>query len=316
MSKHRLVRPLVTACLALALGAVAPHARAQQLIIKGMYGMMSGTQAPPGVYAGMFGAVDWANEIKGPNGNAVKGPELTQELFGPLVQWVSCFKILGGNYSAVVAIPFANFKLDFPRLDNQGQSTGLALSQLYVSPFQIGWHSDKAMPIFGGGTDVLFAYTFYAPTGRYTPGALNNTSLGMWCNELSLRATGFVDKEKNWHAAGALFYDMNSKKQDVDWKQGNAINYMWGVGRNFGEKKSMLSGWVGVAGYAQWQVSNTTGVDAPEILQNHKTTIYGVGPELTALEGALTVRYLWQYGGKTSTQGRGLYVQMALPLPF
>ena len=316
MSKHRLVRPLVTACLALALGAVAPHARAQQLIIKGMYGMMSGTQAPPGVYAGMFGAVDWANEIKGPNGNAVKGPDLTQELFGPLVQWVSCFKILGGNYSAVVAIPFANFKLDFPRLDNQGQSTGLALSQLYVSPFQIGWHSDKAMPIFGGGTDVLFAYTFYAPTGRYTPGALNNTSLGMWCNELSLRATGFVDKEKNWHAAGALFYDMNSKKQDVDWKQGNAINYMWGVGRNFGEKKSMLSGWVGVAGYAQWQVSNTTGVDAPEILQNHKTTIYGVGPELTALEGALTVRYLWQYGGKTSTQGRGLYVQMALPLPF
>ena len=316
MPTRRLVRILVTASLALALCAVAPQAGAQQLIIKGMYGMMAGTQAPPGVYAGMFGAVSWADEIRGPNGNAVKGPTLTQELFGPLVQWVSCYKILGGTYGAVVGVPFANFALDFPRLDNAGASTGLALSQLYVSPFQLGWHSDKPMPIFGGGTDVLFAYTFYAPTGRYTPGALNNTSLGMWCNELSIRATGFVDKEKNWHAAGALFYDMNSKKQDVDWKQGNAINYMWGVGRNFGEKKSMLSGWVGVAGYAQWQVSNTTGVDVPEILQNHKTTIYGVGPELTALEGALTVRYLWQYGGKTTTQGSGLYVQFAMPLPF
>jgi hypothetical protein len=181
---------------------------------------------------------------------------------------------------------------------------------------QIGWHSDKKMPIFGGGTDVVFAYTFYAPTGRYTPGALNNTSLGMWCNELSVRATGFVDKEKNWHAAGALFYDINSKKEGVDWKQGNAINYMWGVGRNFGEPKTMLSGWVGVAGYAQWQISSTTGADVPPLLQNNKTTIYGVGPELTALQGALTVRYLWQYGGKTTTQGQGLYVQFAMPLPF
>ncbi len=316
MFRRHVARILATLVLALGLGALASEATAQQLIIKGMYGMMSGTQAPPGLYAGAFGAVSWADEIKGPNGNAVKGPKLTQELFGPLVMWVSDFKILGGNYGALVGIPFANFLLDSPRLDHGGASTGVALSQLYVSPVQIGWHSDEKLPIFGGGTDVVFAYTFYAPTGRYTPGAPNNTSLGMWCNELSVRATGFVDKEKNWHAAGALFYDINSKKEGVDWKQGNAINYMWGVGRNFGEKKSMLSGWAGIAGYAQWQVSSTTGTDVPEILQNHKTTIYGVGPELTALEGALTVRYLWQYGGKTTTQGSGLYVQFAMPLPF
>jgi hypothetical protein len=307
-------RKLLAGFLALGLWTLASAAGAQQLIIKGMYGMMSGTQAPPGFYAGMFGAISWADQIKGPRGNSVDGPELTQKLFGPLLMWVSPYKILGGNFGAVVAVPFANFLLDFPRLNNGGASTGLALSQLYVSPVQIGWHSDKAMPIFGGGTDVVAAYTFYAPTGRYTAGSLDNTSLGMWCNELSVRATGFIDKEKNWSAAGALFYDINSKKQDVDWKQGNAINYMWGVGRNFGEPKTILSGWFGVAGYAQWQVSSTTGIDAPLILQNNKTTIYGVGPELTALEGALTVRYFWQYGGKTTTQGQGLYVQFAMPL--
>jgi hypothetical protein len=316
MIRRRFARALATLVFALGLAAYASDAKAQQLIIKGMYGMMSGTQAPPGVYAGAFGAVSWADTIKGPNGNSAEGPNLTQELFGPLVMWVSDFKILGGNYGAVVGIPFANFLLDSPRLDNGGASTGIALSQLYAVPVSIGWHSDKKMPIFGGGTDVTFAYAFYAPTGRYTPGALNNTSLGMWCNELSVRATGFVDKEKNWHAAGALFYDINSKKEGVDWKQGNAINYMWGVGRNFGAPKTPLSGWVGLAGYAQWQVSSTTGADVPLILQNNKTTIYGVGPELTALEGALTVRYFWQYGGKTSTQGQGFYVQFAMPLPF
>jgi hypothetical protein len=308
-------RKLLAGLLAFGFMAFAASAGAQQLIIKGMYGMMAGTQAPPGMYVGMFGAINWEDEIKGPNGNSLRsGPEVRPEIFGPLIQYVSTFKILGGNYSAVVAIPFANFALDFPRLDNGGVSTGLALSQLYVSPVQIGWHSDKPMPIFSGGTDVLAAYTFYAPTGRYTAGALNNTSFGMWCNELSVRATGFVDKEKNWSAAGALFYDINSKKQDVDWTQGNAINYMWGVGRNFGEKHTLLSGWVGVAGYAQWQVSSTTGVDAPQILQNHKSTVYGVGPELTALEGALTFRYFWQYGAKTATQGQGFYVQFVMPI--
>ncbi|HTY41470.1 MAG TPA: transporter [Thermoanaerobaculia bacterium] len=311
MVSKTLRRIFVVAAAAVLLSRAASG---QQLIIKGMYGMYAGTQAPPGLYVGMFGNVNWQDEIKGPNGNAVKGPSLTQEIFGPLIQWVSPYKILGGNYSAVVAIPFANFALDFPRLDNQGASTGLALSQLYVSPFQLGWHSDKPMPIFNGGTDVLFAYTFYAPTGRYTPGALDNTSFGMWCNEISLRATGFIGKEKEWSAAGALFYDINSKKQDVDWKQGNAINYMWGVGHTFGEKQTLMSGWFGVAGYAQWQVSSTTGVEVPEILQNNKSTVYGVGPELTALQGALTVRYFWQYGAKTSTQGRGLYVQFAMPL--
>jgi hypothetical protein len=315
MHRKTFPRRFVVLLFAAALGLTAAGANAQQLIIKGMYGMMSGTQAPPGLYAGMFGAVSWADEIRTSGGNNIRGPEVKQEIFGPLVQWVSNFKILGGTYGATIAIPFANLLLDSPRLD-VGGSTGLALSQLYVIPFSLGWHSDKPMPIFGGGTDVTFAYTFYAPTGRYTAGALNNTSLGMWCNELSVKATGFVDKDKNWSAAGALFYDMNSKKEDVDWKQGNAINYMWGVGRAYGDKKSMLSGWAGVAGYAQWQVSSTTGVDAPLILRENKSTIYGIGPELTALQGALTVRYLWQYGGKTVVQGQGLYVQFAMPLPF
>ena len=103
MFKHRLVRPLVTACLALALCAVAPQARAQQLIIKGMYGMMAGTQAPPGVYAGMFGAHFAGPTRSGaPTATPSRDPTSRRRLFGPLVMYVSNLKILGGNYGAVV----------------------------------------------------------------------------------------------------------------------------------------------------------------------------------------------------------------------
>ena len=162
--------------------------------------------------------------------------------------------------------------------------------------------------------DVTFHYAFYAPTGRYEVGAPDNTSLGMWANEFSLRATAFFDKDRQWHGSASLFYDINSKKSGQDWTTGNPFTYMWGIGRNYGDPHGLFSGWAGLAGYAQWQVTSTTGADAPLIVRQNRTSIYSVGPEFTTLQGALTVRYFWQFGGKFSTQGQGLYVQFAMPV--
>jgi hypothetical protein len=290
--------------LALVLGFVSAASSAQQLIVKGEYGLMSGTMAPPGFYVGALGAFSWADELKTPEGDTLTGPKLSQEIFGPLVSYVSDFKILGGNYGAMAVVPFANILIDFPRLDHSG-STGIALSQIFVSPVNIGWH----FPQF----DLTFSYGFYAPTGRYTAGASNNTSLGMWCHELSLRGTVFFDPAKNWHLSTAVFYDINGKKKDLDWKTGDPLTLMYGLGVNYGSGR-LFKGWLGVAGYGQWQVTDTTGADAPLLARLNKTTIYGVGPEFTTLQGALTIRYFWQFGGKFSTQGQGLYVQFAMPL--
>ncbi len=309
-------RRIAVASLVIGLGVLAERAGAQQIIIKGMYGMKEGTMPPPGLYAGMFGAINWADELKTPDGDTVHGPKLNQEIFGPLLMWVSSLKILGADYGAVVGIPFANFVLEFPRLHDFNASTGLALSQLYVIPFSLGWHIKEPLPLSPGGADIIFHYAFYAPTGRYEPGAPNNTSLGMWVNELGGRLTAYFDKEKAWHGSAGFFYDINSKKQDQDWTTGNPLTFMGGLGRDYGAKGSLFSGWAGVAGYGQWQLTSTTGIDAPLIMRENKTTIYGVGPELTTLQGALTIRYFWQYGGKFSTEGQGLYVQFAMPLPF
>lgn len=309
-------RKLVPALL-LALAAIAfaaPRAAAQQIIIKGMYGMKEGTMAPPGLYVGMFGALSWADELKTPAGDTLHGPKLDQQIFGPLVQWVSPYKLFGADYAATVGVPFANFLLESPRLHDFQASTGLALSQLYVVPFTLGWHIKDPLPLSPGGADITFHYAFYAPTGRYTAGAPNNTSLGMWVNELSARLTAYFDKDRVWHGSAGFFYDINSKKKDQNWTTGDPFTFMGGLGRDYGAKGSLFSGWAGIAGYGQWQVTSTTGVDAPLLMRENKSTIYGVGPEFTTLQGALTVRYFWQYGGKFSTQGQGLYVQFAMPI--
>jgi hypothetical protein len=297
--------------------------RGQQLILKGEFGMKAGVMPPPGLYAGMFGWGNFADELVGPDKNSIEGPELDQYAFGPLVQYVSNLCIFGANYGALVAVPFANTALDFPHLDVD-DSTGTALSQLWVIPVMLGWHITDPLPLAPGGADMTFHYAFYAPTGRYNviltdtgrSPAPNNTALGMWTNELSFRVTGYFDKARKWHGTGSLFYDINSKKKDLDWKTGNAFTYMWGLGRDYGEPGKMFSGWVGAAGYAQWQTTSTTGIDAPLVARNNKSQINGAGPEFTTLQGALTIRYFWQFGVKFTTRGQGAFVQFAMPLPF
>src|SRR5262245_33917258 len=73
--------------IGLALSLSSAGMRAQQLIIKGQYGMMAGTMPPPGFYAGMWGDIDWATELKTGTGDTIPGPKLTEEVFGPLLMW-------------------------------------------------------------------------------------------------------------------------------------------------------------------------------------------------------------------------------------
>jgi hypothetical protein len=299
---------------AVCLFVLAQAAGAQQLIIKGMYGMMAGTQPPPGLYVGAFGSVNWADELKTGGGDTIHGPKLTQEVFGPLIMWISPYKILGADYGATVGVPFANTRVEFPRLADATGSTGIAFSQLYVVPIQLGWHIKDPLPLSPGGADITVHYAFYAPTGQYTPGATDNTSLGMWSNEVSARLTAYFDKDRVWSGSAALFYDFNSKKQGQDWTTGNPFTFMGGIGPTYGAKDSLFSGWFGLVGYSQFQVTDTTGVDAPLLARLNKTRIYSAGPEFTTLQGALTLRYFWQFGGKFSTQGQGLYVQFAMPI--
>ena len=315
-------RLLATLGLAAALGLSGRSAGAQQLIIKGEFGLKAGFTPPPGLYSGVIGAISWSDELVGPEGNATSGSTLTQYAFAPMVEYVSKFSLFGANYGAIVAVPFANIELSSPQLDVD-DSTSMALSQLWVVPVMLGWHAGPG-PLAPGGADMTFHYAFYPPTGRYsvilTPNgpapAPNNAGLGMWTNELSFRITDYFDKEKNWHASASLFYDFNGKKKDLDWTTGDPFTLMWGLGRDYGEKGSMLSGWLGAVGYSQWQVTASTGSDAPDAVRAFKTQINGVGPEFTTLQGALTIRYFWQFGGQFTIRGSGLYVQFVMPLPL
>src|SRR5437764_8227420 len=106
------VRRIAFVALLSAVGVASGSA--QQLIVKGEYGNKGGTLPEPGLYAGMLGAVSWSDKLVGPDKNSIDGPNLTQYVFGPMIQYVSKFQLFGAHYSAAAMFPFANTRIEYP----------------------------------------------------------------------------------------------------------------------------------------------------------------------------------------------------------
>jgi hypothetical protein len=275
--------------------------------IKGDQGLKAGSQAPQGIYAGA--PLVWYNTktVKNKDGKAITANgDLTLFLGGPLINVVTPRKLFGANYGFMVVFLFANARLELPRLD---QNPSAGISDLYVQPFNLGWHTRRA--------DVLTGYGLFMPTGRYTAGADNNTGLGMWGHEAFLASTLFLDEKKSWHATTTAALEFHSKKKDSDAQVGTLLTSEGGVGRDF--VKGAIS--TGLAYYAQWKLTDDTLTGAPALLVRGKNRVAGLGPELTlpiatktTVYGFLTLRYQWEFGARTTTEGDALNILVVLPL--
>jgi hypothetical protein len=263
--------------------------------LRGDFGLKSGSQAPPGYYLGdMFYFYD-SSEVRLAGGTKIPGPSL--HLFGNffLLNWVSEKKFLGAHWGVTVAPTILNAALTLPRLDFDTSHWGMGDS--YIQPIQLGWHFKQA--------DAFAGYAFFAPTGRFTAGASDNTGLGMWSNEFSLGTTVYFDPERKWHASAAGFYEIHSSKHDQDLTVGDIVTLEGGIGRAF------LKGYAnaGLAYFGQWKVSPDSGSDVSPLVAGQKGYMLGLGPELnmpiplgkTPL--ILTFRYLFDTRSRFSTQG-------------
>ena len=215
-------------------------------------------------------------------------------------------KLLGANYGFMLVVPFANARIELPRLD---QNPGPGFSDLYIQPFNLGWHTRQA--------DVITGYGVFAPTGRYTAGAKDNTGLGMWGQEAFIGSTVFFDEKKAWHAATIGALEFHSKKKDSDAHVGALLTLEGGFGRDF----LMGAARVGLAYYAQWKLSEDTLTGLPALLVRGKNRVAGLGPEITlpiatknTVYGFVTARYQWELGARTTTEGDALNVLVVFPL--
>ena len=290
-------------------------------------GVGSGTQPPPGWNLGaLYYRYATDTVLKADGSRIVVDPSqpasTTMQAIAPMLVFTSRAKILGADYGIVLAPAFANAALEAPLFDFQ-QPVGTGAGDLYFLPVTLGWHTKHA--------DVKTAFGFFAPTGRYEPGASDNLGKGMWCYELSAGTTVFLDSARAWSAATSAFWETHSDKSmqltvkdkvvPVDVKVGQILTLEGGLGRSF--LKGAAS--IGVAYYAQWKLTEDrldTAIPLPADTPLSKHRVYGVGPDITVpiaakkrLISLINVRYFWETGARVKTQGQSLVITAMFPVP-
>ena len=278
--------------------------------IKGDAGLKSGSQPPPGTYVAIPLWFYTADSVKDRDGDELLTGSLDSALFGAGLSVVTPKTVLGGRYGFMAILPGVNNRVqgaaDFD------SNPGAGLSDMYVQPISLGWTKPRA--------DFTAAYGLFIPTGRYEDGASNNTGLGQWAQEILVGTTVYLNERRTLHAATTATFDFQSKKEDSETKVGHIMNLEGGVGADF------LGGGLtaGLAYYGTFKLTDDQFDQRHlELLIRGKNRVWGLGPEFTlalasrakkTVYGFVTVRYHWELGARTTTEGAAWNILATFPL--
>jgi len=321
------LRRIVIAALLIGLGLIASPAAAQfdGSHTLGDFGVQSGTQPAPGLYVAAFFYRYDTDTVKNNVGDVVRFPAAANSpssvgvnAFAPIIWYVSKTKIAGANVGAFAVIPFANMAIDAP-IFGLNQSTGAGLSDTLIRPLDLGWHTPRA--------DVITGFQFYAPTGSYQFGGSENNGRGMWTSEPFVGTTVHLDAKRTVSLATTAYWEIHGKKRDTDIKVGQILTLEGGAGKSYAGGGVV----VGAAYYAQWKLTADNlgfsaqlpggGLFVPE-LNKHRT--FALGPDVTLpvvardkskLFALVNIRYFWEMGVRTKTQGQTLVITGTFPVP-
>lgn len=300
----RIVRNVILGVvLGCAIGVMPARAQLVTQHVKGLVGLKAGSQPPPGGYV-MAPVLYFYNTdtVKDRNGQKVNiDAELTTAAFGGGITVVTSRKLLGGFYGFQILFPLgANNRIQGTEID---ENPGAGLTDSAFVPINLGWHFKRA--------DAIASYGIFAPTGRYTDGADDNTGFGMWGHEILFGTTVYLTENKAYHAATAVSFDFQSKKEDSETKVGNAMNLEGGVGADF------LGGGLtaGLNYYDAFKLTEDNIEGLPGIIIRGKDRVFALGPEVQlaiarggTLYGFVKVNYQWEVYARTMTQGSELSI--------
>jgi hypothetical protein len=289
--------------------ATAPPALAQlnSQHIKGSAGLKSGSQAPPGGY--VIAPILYfyqTDTLKNRDGASLPTTaDLNVSVFGGGISVVMPKTILGGHYGFSAILPGANNRIQGTEID---QNPGAGLTDMAIQPLSLGWHFKQA--------DAIVGYSIFAPTGRYTDGASNNTGLGMWGQEIAIGTTVYLNEARQFHAATLATFDFQSSKKDSTTKVGDVMNLEGGVGADF--LKGGLT--TGLAYYASFKLTDDVFANArADALVRGKSQVFALGPEATlalarhnTVYGLVTLRYQWEVYARSTSQGGAWNIQLVL----
>ena len=255
----------------------------------GLEGIKAATVPPPGTYLRVYNYYYTSDRFIGQDGKKVP-IEFDADLYAlaPRLLWVSDIPILGGTYAADAIVPLIYKDI------NAGGAGGseFGFFDPILEPFVISWHGER--------WDAVFALGGFIPVGDYDAGDPSSIGSGFWTQLTTLGTTLYLDPEKTWSASILSRYEVHSDQRDLDYRPGDDFHFEWSVAKNFCEVIN-----AGVSGYANWQVTQDTGSDAPAA--KDKDRVFAVGPEITYLVPALRTvfkaAYLLEFEARDRPEG-------------
>jgi hypothetical protein len=164
--------------------------------------------------------------------------------------WVTKQKILGANYGLVADLSVTNSALSLAGLGSIAGGGGLADS--YFQPVTLGWHLKRA--------DIMAAYAFFAPTGKFTAGASNNTGTGHWTNAPTAGETFYLTKNKATAFSAYQMYEFHTTQDGTNIHPGQTFDLDYSLTQILPlQKDEHILLQFGVAGYGQWQTTDNSG---------------------------------------------------------
>ena len=295
---------VVAGCCLIAAVAVPGWSQANIPAFRGDVGLLAGTQAPPGAYAGLYYNYYHAGRVM--DRDFVPVPiSMTTNTAALLLQYSSNWTIVGGRWAGLVAIPWMSVAHQTTFVE---QPSNWGFSDLYVRPIQLGWRFKQA--------ELVIGQAFFAPTGRFHAYGWDDTGFGLWSWESSVGATVYKDTTRKLHFSTLASYQVQSDKRHTDRRPGNVLTLEGGLGARFRQ----INGRAGAVYYAQWKLTDDRNFTLPLRFDAHDR-YFGIGPEMTfglisrPVFFSFTIRYFREMWNRVAPQGGSLVLSATAHLP-
>ena len=266
----------------------------------------SGVLPEPGItYYNTF--MDYSfGELKGPNGGTfpLSGGNASVLVDINVFIWVSKAKVLGANYALVAGLPITNSSIESPNLGTVGGGAGFADS--FYEPVMLGWHLKRA--------DITAGYAFFAPTGRFNPGATNNTGSGHWTNAPTAGLTFYLTKNKGTAFSVYQMYEFHTTQEGTNIHPGQTYDVDYSLTQVLPLQKDMHTLLqVGLVGYGQYQTTDKSGPGViPEVAASTHYAVNALGVAgsiiLPVRKTSVGVKYFKEFSNSSTVQGYSLQI--------
>jgi len=266
----------------------------------------SGVMSEPGLaYANFF--MDYSfDQFRPASGANVEQRNAAVFLDINAFEWVTKKKILGANYALAALLPFSNSSISSPTLGAIGGGGGF--SDSFYQPLTLGWHFKHA--------DIQVAYGFFAPTGRFSPGATNNTGSGYWTNSPTAGETFYLTKNKRTLFSAYQLYEFHTTQQGTNIHPGQAFNLDYSLMQILPLQEDMHTLLqFGLVGYGQWQTSNNSGPGLdPANSAHYRVNAIGGAANLIlqARKASVGFKLFKEFSSSSTVQGYSLQITGAI----